>query len=66
MTHIQEVPSLQYLAYVQHDMDIDKGTAWVREKVQRSWGKIHPRAREEVRDEYEAAMAMLRTPADDE
>lgn len=66
MAHIQEVPSLLYLAYVQHEMDIEEGAAWVREKVQRSWDKIHPRAREEVRDEYRTATTMLETPADDE
>ena len=66
MAHIQEVPSLLYLAYVQHDMAIDEGAAWFEEKTQRSWEKIHPRAREEVRDEYEAAMTMLRGSADDE
>lgn len=62
ITHIEEVPSLLYLAFVQHRMGIDDGTAWVKAKLQRSWAKISPSLREAVRERYEAASAVLTPP----
>ncbi len=35
MAHIDQVPSLLYLAFVRFGMGIDEGTAWVREKLGR-------------------------------
>ncbi len=62
ITHIEQAPSLLYLAFVQHRMGIDEGTAWVRAKLERSWTKISPRIRETVRERYAAAMAVLTPP----
>ncbi len=62
ITHIEQVPSLLYLAFVQHRMGIDDGTAWVRAKLQRSWAKISPEIRETVRERYAAAIAVLTPP----
>ena len=62
ITHIEQVPSLLYLAFVQHRMGIDDGTAWVRAKLQRSWAKISPKLREVVRERYEAAITVLTPP----
>ena len=40
MSHIEQAPSLLYLAYVHHGMGIDEGKTWVKSKLQR---KLHPR-----------------------
>jgi uncharacterized protein len=59
MTHIEQVPALLSFAYVQRGMAIDEGTAWVRAKLQRSWGKLHPGAQEMVKAQYQAALTTL-------
>lgn len=59
MAHIAQLPSLLYLAYVQHKMTIDEGSKWVRDKVQRSWNKLCPEAREIMREQYESALNVL-------
>lgn len=59
MTHIEQVPSLLHLVFVQHGMGIDEGAAWVSAKLQRSWNKLHPEVQTLVRDKYEAALKTL-------
>jgi hypothetical protein len=59
MAHIAQLPSLLYLAYVQHQMTIDEGSTWVRDKVQRSWNKLCPEAREIMQEQYESALTVL-------
>ena len=61
MAHIAEWPSLLYLAFRQHGMDIEEGTTWAREKIRRSWAKICPEGREIIGARYEAAL-LLSTP----
>jgi hypothetical protein len=59
MAHIDQVPSLLYLAFVRFGMSIDEGTAWVREKLARSWQKLCPEAKEIMKDKYDAALVLL-------
>ena len=59
MAHVQNVPSLLYLAYRHHGLDIDQGARWVRAKLERSWHKLDDEVRELVRAEYRAALAVL-------
>ena len=59
MAHIDQVPSLLYLAFVRFGMGIDEGTAWVREKLARSWQKLYPEAQAMMKDRYEAAQVLL-------
>ena len=59
MTHIEQVPSLLHLVFVQHGMGIDEGAAWVRAKLERSWTKLTPEVQALVRDRYEAALTTL-------
>ncbi len=59
MAHIDQVPSLLYLAFVRFGMSIDEGTAWVREKLARSWQKLCPEAQAMMKDKYEAALVLL-------
>ena len=59
MAHIDQMPSLLYLAFVRFGMSIDDGTTWVREKLVRSWQKLCPEAKEIMKDRYEAAQVLL-------
>ena len=59
MAHIQNVPALLYSAYIQRGMDIDEGTQWLKRKLERSWNKLIPEAREMVKEKYEAALKIL-------
>ena len=59
MSHIEQAPSLLYLAYVHHGMDIDEGRLWVKAKLQRSWEKLREDVQDIVRDRYEAALKIL-------
>ena len=59
VTHLEQVPALLHLAFVQHGMGIDEGSSWVRKKLERSWSKLSPPVREMMRDKYEAALKTL-------
>jgi len=52
MTHVFQVPSLLYLAYVKHGMGIDEGKEWVLKKVERSMSKLCPEAKVMVNEHY--------------
>lgn len=45
MAHMQELGSLFYVAYRELGMDIDRGTEWIREKIERDWNKMSARGR---------------------
>lgn len=59
MSHIEQAPSLLYLAYVHHEMGIDEGRLWVKAKLQRSWQKLREDVQDIVREAYEAALKVL-------
>lgn len=59
IAHIDQIPSLFYLVFVQHRMEIDEGTAWVRAKLERSWNKLCPEGKEMIQDKYEAAKRIV-------
>ena len=59
MAHIDQMPSLLYLAFVRFGMGIDDGTTWVWEKLVRSWQKLCPEAKAMMKDRYEAAQILL-------
>jgi uncharacterized protein len=52
MTHVLQVPSLLHLAYVNHNLGIDEGKAWVLNKIERSMKKLCPEAREMIHEHY--------------
>ena len=62
LAHLENVPSLLHLAYVGRHQGIDDGAAWVRAKIERSWGKLSPRVQEQARNIYQSALTMLRRP----
>jgi uncharacterized protein len=59
VTHIEQVPSLLHLAFVQRGMGIDEGSHWVRHKLERSWHKLSPPVQALMRERYEAALRVL-------
>ena len=59
MSHIEQVPSLLYLAYVHHRMEIDEGRLWIKAKLQRSWQKLRKDVQDILKDRYEAALKVL-------
>ncbi len=59
MAHISQAVSLLYLAYTKHCMTIDEGKAWVLSKLERSWNKLCPEAKEIVYDDYLCAKKIL-------
>jgi uncharacterized protein len=59
IAHIDQIPSLFYLVFVQHQMDIDEGTVWVRAKLERSWNKLCPEGKEMIKGKYEAAKKIV-------
>lgn len=59
MAHIAQIPSLLYLTYNKHGMSIDEGTKWVSDKIERSWNKLCPEAKEIIKDQYYSAKKVL-------
>lgn len=59
MAHIAQVPSLLHLAYVKKGLNIDEGAAWVRAKLERSYQKLCPEAKELIGARYRAALETL-------
>ena len=59
VTHLEHVPSLLHLVFVQRGMGIDPGSQWVRDKLQRSWRKLAPQVQELMREKYASALKTL-------
>jgi uncharacterized protein len=66
VTHLEQVPSLIHLAFVEKGLGIDEGAIWVREKLGRSWDKLHPQVQDMMRDKYGAALNTLTAISDEE
>jgi len=56
IAHIDNVPSLFYLAYAKFDMGIDEGADWIGKKLNRTWKKINPEFRYLVEYKYKSAL----------
>lgn len=59
MAHFDDIASLFYLAFHNHKMGIDEANDWLRQKLERSWKKISPTAKELIKDKYEASKLLL-------
>ncbi|MEG1256729.1 HD domain-containing protein [Clostridium sp.] len=59
MAHIDQVPSLLHLAYHNRNMNIKEGADWVSRKIERSWIKLCPEAKEIMKEKYESAKMVL-------
>ena len=59
MAHFDGMPSLLYFAFVRLGMNVEEGTKWLRDKLDRSWNKLSPEAKEIIKTKYEAAKIVL-------
>ncbi len=59
LAHIDNLPSLLHLAYIQLGKDIDEGAEWVLKKLERTWSKLHPSIQELAKEQYDAARKVL-------
>ena len=59
MAHFDNVPALLYVAFVKRQMKIEEGKTWVRNKLERSWKKLIPEAKEIALPKYEAVKLLL-------
>ncbi|MFQ5753188.1 MAG: HD domain-containing protein [bacterium] len=59
MVHIEQVPALLHLVFVQRGMSIDEGVAWVRDKLKRTWEKLSPQIQDRMQGKYESALETL-------
>jgi len=59
MAHIDQVTSLLHLAYYQRGMDVNEGAEWVSRKIERSWNKLCPEAKEIMQEKYKSAKMVL-------
>lgn len=60
MSHIDQIPSLFYMVYVMKGMSVEEGTKYVMSKLNRSWQKLCPEAKEMIKDKYEATTILLK------
>ncbi|MEG0775344.1 HD domain-containing protein, partial [Clostridium sp.] len=61
MAHIDQVPSLLHLAYFTRKMEVTEGAIWVSEKIERSWNKLCPEAKEIIKHKYDSAKIILKS-----
>lgn len=59
MAHFDSISALFYLAFSSHKMNVDEANTWLMQKLERSWNKLSPEAKEIIRDKYEASKILL-------
>ena len=59
MAHFDSISSLFYLAFFSHKMNIDEANNWLMQKLERSWNKLSPEAKEIIADKYHACKLIL-------
>lgn len=59
ISHFDSVPSLLYLAYVERKMGIEEGIQFVKQKLERSFGKLSMESKEYYKNKYQQVMEML-------
>jgi len=59
IAHIDNLPSLFYLAYAKFDKGIDEGTDWIHKKLNRTWKKINPEFRYLIEEKYKSAIKVV-------
>ena len=58
MAHIENVFSLFFLAYSRKKFEVSQGTEWVMNKIEKSWEKMIPEAKDIIKDKYLAIKAL--------
>jgi uncharacterized protein len=61
MAHFDSISSLFHLAFFSHKMSIDEANTWLTQKLERSWHKLSPEAKEIIKDKYLASKTLLET-----
>ena len=59
IAHIENIPSLFYLAYTKFDRGIDEGADWIHKKLNRTWKKINPEFRNLIEEKYKSAINVV-------
>ncbi len=59
ISHFDSVPGLLYLAYVERQMSIEEGTAFVKGKLERSYQKLSPESKDFYKEKYRQVMEVL-------
>jgi putative nucleotidyltransferase with HDIG domain len=59
MAHFDSISSLFYLAFFSHKMNIDEADVWLAKKLERSFNKLSPEAKEIVGDKYRASKLLV-------
>ena len=59
MAHFDSIPSLFYLAFNSHKMDIDEAKKWILGKLERRWNKLSPQAQNIIKNKYESSKVLL-------
>jgi 8-oxo-dGTP diphosphatase len=59
MAHIDQVPSLLHLTYHNRKMDVKDGAEWVSRKIERSFNKLCPEAKDIMKVKYECVKMVL-------
>ena len=59
ISHFDSVPGLLYLAYVERQMSIEEGTAFVKGKLERSYQKLSPESKDFYKEKYHQVMEVL-------
>lgn len=59
VSHFDSVPGLLYLAYVERGMNYEDGKRYVKEKLERSFGKLSAQSKECYKNKYQQVMEML-------
>jgi HD superfamily phosphodiesterase len=59
MSHFDSIGSMFHLAFSSHKMNIDEATNWLKHKLERSWRKLSPEAKEIIAEKYQACKLLL-------
>lgn len=60
MAHITKFSALLILAWKVHNMDYQPGIDWALAKMERSWNKLIPEAKELIKEQYEAVKKVFK------
>jgi HD superfamily phosphohydrolase YqeK len=59
MAHFDSIPSLFFMTFFSHKMNIDEASDWISQKLERSWNKLSPQAKVIIKDKYKASKLLL-------
>ena len=59
MAHFYSIPSLFSMVYKEKKMEIDEGSKFILEKLERSYNKLSEKGKEIIKPQYEATKVLL-------